>query len=240
MPITEHWQHKHPFTTLSYSLTFHFYWKSLQLLCLPYPIYRKQHSNWHSWDVWFKCMQKPEPVAPLPLVQGSCHESFLLILSLSRLQLQWHTHEICGICFPPPVCQVRATAPHPSQEQSGTTGVVIVPLDIARALSLGEELQQEHHAPLPWWSGAPQESQPLSPVPEWEEQAELQMGPRSEVSSTGRSGWKSVCGEDQWVHHPAEDQQPPAQLTKRSKSPWVSLNGLSGLQEWVEAPGEAG
>lgn len=90
------WQHKHPFTTLSCSLTSHFYWKSLQLLYLPNPIYCKQHSNWHSWDVWFNCIQKPEPVAPPPLVQGSCHESFLLILSLSRLQLQWHTHEICA------------------------------------------------------------------------------------------------------------------------------------------------
>lgn len=90
------WQHKHPFTTLSCSLTFHFYWKTLQLLCLPNPTYRKQHSNWHLWDVWFNRIQKPEPVAPLPLVQGSCHESFLLILSLSRLQLQWHTHEICA------------------------------------------------------------------------------------------------------------------------------------------------
>lgn len=99
MPIAEalrHWQDKHPFTTLSYSLTFHFYWKSLQLFYLPNPIYHKQHSNWHSSDVWFNCIQKPEPVAPLPLVQGSCHESFLLILSLSRLQLQWHTHEICA------------------------------------------------------------------------------------------------------------------------------------------------
>lgn len=90
------WQHKHPFTTLSCSPTFHFYWKSLQLLYLPNPTYRKQHSNWHLRDVWFNCIQKPEPVAPLPLVQGSCHESFLLILSLSRLQLQWHTHEICA------------------------------------------------------------------------------------------------------------------------------------------------
>lgn len=99
MPIAEplgHRQSKHPFTALSCSLTFHFYWKSLQMLYLPNPIYHKQHSSWHSRDVWFNFIQKPEPVAPLPLVQGSCHESFLLILSLSRLQLQWHTHEICA------------------------------------------------------------------------------------------------------------------------------------------------
>lgn len=131
-------------------------------------------------------MQKPEPVAPLPLVQGSCHESFLLILSLSRLQLQWHTHEICGICFPPPVCQVRATAPHPSQEQSGTTGVVIMPLDIASALSLGEELQQEHHAPLPWWGGVtPKSHSPFLQYLSERSRQSCRWGPGQKAASQG-------------------------------------------------------
>lgn len=166
MPIAEplgHRQCKHPFTALSCSLTFHFYWKSLQMLYLPNPIYHKQHSNWHSRDVWFNFIQKPEPVAPLPLVQGSCHESFLLILSLSRLQLQWHTHEIC--------------ASLPLYAKQGTQNL-IPPRGRARlhgfyapgycpgAVSGVCALPRGQTPTGTSWVAAPHESQPLSPVSE--------------------------------------------------------------------------
>lgn len=184
MPIAEalgYWQHKHPFTTPSCSLTSHFYWKSLQLLYLPNPIYCKQHSSWHSWDVWFNCIQKPEPVAPPPLVQGSCHESFLLILSLSRLQLQWHTHEICASLYAKWE-QQHLILPRSRGGRQGLKCLWILPGSSEVCPLPRGETPTGASCPMPWWGGG----SPWVPADfpsEEEEQAVLQMGPGHQAAS---------------------------------------------------------